>query len=239
MNHLGNIKNMKNTNQLLYQIRGLSRSVIAFVFFYQGLVPKILFASAPKYANLTDDSFLLNHTWLIYFGGLFQVAIAIWLILAFTDKKPLFASIGVLVFSILSMLIFSAHDFATTFNIVTTTATLFALIFIDLNILKFQKEQIGQKKIGQYIRVTRNRMLYEFIKRLENKDLPHLMHTLAQSRVKRHLKNRRLSKRRAKLTETNPLTPIQSTAPINEKTPDGRRKSSTENMNDDDFEKFE
>ena len=85
---MGNIKNMKNTKQLLYQIRGLSRSVIAFVFFYQGLVPKILFLSAPKYANLTEDSFLLNHTRLIYLGGLFQLGIAIWLIRAFTDKKP-------------------------------------------------------------------------------------------------------------------------------------------------------
>jgi hypothetical protein len=240
-NHLGNIKNMKNTKQLLYQIRGLSRSVIAFVFFYQGLVPKILFSSAPKYANLTEDSFLLNHTWLIYFGGLFQLGIAIWLIRAFTDKKPLFASIGVLVFSLFSSLIFSAHDFATTFNIVTTTTALFALIFIDLNILKFQKEQIGQKKIGQYIRITRNRMLYEFVKRLENKDLPHLMHTLAQSRVKRHLKNRRLSKRRAEPTETNPLPPIQSTAPINKQTLDDHRKLSTDNVKeiDEDFEKFE
>ena len=194
---------MKNTKQLLYQIRGLARSVIAFVFFYQGLVPKILFSHSPEYSNLADDSFLLNNSWLVYLGGLIKVGLAVWLILAFADKRPLFASIGVLVFSLFSTLIFSSHDIATTFNIVTLTAALFALIFIELNILKFQKEPIGQKKFGQYIRVTRNWMLYEFVKRLENKDLPHLIHTLAQSRVKRHLKNRRLSKCRVEPSSTN------------------------------------
>ncbi|MBC7751520.1 MAG: DoxX-like family protein [Candidatus Saccharibacteria bacterium] len=232
---------MKNTKQLLYQIRGLARSVIAFVFLYQGIVPKILFAVSPEYSNLSEDSFLLNYPWLTYLGGLFEIGIAIWLIIAFTDKKPLFASIGVLVFSLFSTLIFSSHDFATRLNIVTITAALLALIFIDLNILKFQKDLIGQKKIGQYIRVTRNRMIYQFIKRLETKDLPHLMHTLAQSRVKRHLKNRRLSKRRSELTETTPLAPKQSTILINERSLDDRRKSPTDDVNliDDDFEKLE
>lgn len=228
---------MKNTTQLLYQIHGLARSVIAFVFLYQGIVPKILFAVSPEYLNLANDSFLLNHSWLTYLGGLFEIGIAAWLIIEFTNRKPLLASLGVLVFSLLTTLIFSRHDFATTFNIITITAALFALIFIDLNILKFQKEQIGQKKFGQYIRVTRNRMLYEFIKRLETKDLPHLMHTLAQSRVKRHLKNRRLSKRRSELSETTPLAPIQSITPINERSLNDRRKLPTDvvNQSDDDF----
>lgn len=231
---------MKNTKQVLYQIHGLARSVIAFVFLYQGLVLKILFPVAPKYSNLTNDSFLLNHAWLIYLGGLFEIGIAIWLITAFTDKKPLFASIGILVFSLFTTLIFSSHDFAIPVNIVTLTAALFALIFIDLNILKFQKDLIGQKKIGQYIRVTRNRMLYEFVKRLENKDLPHLMHTLAQSRVKRHLKNRRLSKRRSELTETTSLSPAPSNLPINERSPDDPRKSQTNTVHPDNgLEKLE
>lgn len=232
---------MKNTKQLLYQIRGLARSVIAFVFFYQGLVPKIMFSVSPEYSNLADDSFLLNHPWLVYLGGLIEIALATWLITAFADKKPLLASIGVLGFTVLSTLIFSSHDFATTFNIVSLTAALFALIFIDMNILKFQKDLIGQKKIGQYIRVTRNRMIYQFIKRLETKDLPHLMHTLAQARVKRHLKNRRLSKRRAELTETTLLNPSQGTVPpIHERALDDRRKSPTENIDQhDDFQKLE
>lgn len=228
---------MKNTKQLLYQIRGLARSVIAFVFLYQGLVPKILFSLSPEYSNLADDSFLLNHSWLVYLGGLIEIGVATWLITAFADKKPLFASFGVLIFSLLATLIFSTHDFATTFNVVTLTAALLALTFIDLNILKFQKDLIGQKKIGQYIRVTRNRMIYEFIKRLETKDLPHLMHTLAQSRVKRHLKNRRLSKRRSELTETTPLTQAQGTVPIDERSLDDRRKLPMDNVDDeDDFE---
>jgi len=233
---------MKNTKQLLYQIRGLARSVIAFVFLYQGLVPKILFSVSPEYSNLADDSLLLNHPWLTYLGGLFEIGLAIWLVTAFADKRPLFASIGVLVFSLLITLIFSSHDYATAFNIVTLTAAVFALIFIDLNILKFQKDLNGQKKIGQYIRVTRNRMLYEFVKRLETKDLPHLMHTLAQSRVKRHLKNRRLSKRRAELTETTLLNPSQGTVPpIHERALDDRRKTQTGEVNhsDEDFEKPE
>ncbi|GAC1375686.1 MAG: hypothetical protein NVSMB40_13790 [Aquirhabdus sp.] len=231
---------MKSTKQLLYQIRGLARSVIAFVFFYQGFVPKILFAIAPEYSHLADDSFLLNHSWLIYLGGLVEIALATWLITAFADKKPLFASLGVLAFSLFTTLIFSSHDFATTFNVVTLTAALFALIFIDMNILNFQKDLIGQKKIGQYIRVTRNRVIYEFIKRLDTKDLPHLMHTLAQSRVKRHLKTRRLSKRRAELPEITPLTQEQGNAPINERSPEDRRKSPTDNIDsNDDFEKLE
>jgi len=234
---------MKNTKQLLYQIRGLARSVIAFVFLYQGLVPKILFLFAPEYAHLAEDSFLLNHPWLIYLGGLVEIGVAIWLIMAFADQKPLFASIGLLGVSLLSTLIFSTHDFVTNFNIVTLSAALFALIFIDLNILKFQKELLGQKKFGQYIRITRNRMLYEFVKRLETKDFPHLMHTLAQSRVKRHLKNRRLSKRRSELGETLPTTNTspQGNIPITERTMDDRRKSAKDDIRelDESLDKLE
>jgi hypothetical protein len=210
---------MKNSAELLYQIRGLARSVVAFVFFYQGVIPKLLLQM-----RVSSEPSQSYYTWQLYLGGLMDIGLAVWLILAFTDKKPLWASSGFLVLSLIGAIIFSPNDLGTTFNIVTLTIALLALMLTDLKILHFQKIQTQQRKVGQYIRVTRDRMLYEFIKRLELKDIPHLMHTLAQSRVKRHLKNRRQLKRRTEFTETADLPRSRSSSPIKERSVDDRRK---------------
>jgi hypothetical protein len=100
--------------------------------------------------------------------------------------------------------------------------TLIALIYIDFSILDFQRERSDPRKFNKYIRVTRDRMLYEFIKRLEMKDIPHLIHTLTQSRVKRHLKNRRQIKRQTEISETPDFTDTQNRSNLKKRAPDDR-----------------
>jgi hypothetical protein len=192
---------MKNTAELLYQIRGLARSVVAFVFVYQGLVQNIVINTLSK-----DIPTFQQASWLLYFDGLIEIGLAVWLILSFSHKKPLWIAISFMLMSLLVKALFFDIPMGNALLIIP----LIALIYIDFSILDFQRERSDPRNFGKYIRVTRDRMLYEFIKRLELKDIPHLMHTLAQSRVKRHLKNRRLIKRRLDLIETSDVTDIQN-----------------------------
>lgn len=184
---------MKNTAELLYQIRGLARSVVAFVFVYQGLVQNIIINTLSQ-GTISTNAFQ-QASWFLYLDGLIEIGLAAWLILSFNHKKPLWIAISFMLLSILIEFLFFDVPMGNALLIIT----LIALIYVDFNILDFQRESSDPRKFGKYIRVTRDRMLYEFIKRLELKDLPHLMHTLAQSRVKRHLKNRRKTKRRTEL----------------------------------------
>jgi hypothetical protein len=190
---------MQNFTGLLYQIRGLARSVVAFVLFYQGVIPiLLLFMSG---SSLSDAS------WRVYVDSLLDVGLATWLIIAFTNKKPLWASSSFLILSLLSVIIFSPNHLAsgleTTSNTVALTIPLLTLMLIDFNILNFQKTQTQQRNIRQYMHVTRDRMLYAFIKRLELKDIPPVMHRLAKSRIKRHLRNRSQTKPQKEIPKSN------------------------------------
>ncbi len=182
---------MKTTEELLYQIRGLARIVVAFSFFYQGLVPKWLTLDPTEQAVVLAHGVSMSYvSWISHIGGVLEMGLAIWLVIAFTDKKPLWIAGGILVFSLIDTMIFAPTYLGTTFNAVTSNLALLALVLIDHHVLKFQTHEINQRRIGQYFRFTRDRMLYEFVKRLELKDLPHLMHTLTQSRIKRRRKIR-------------------------------------------------
>ncbi|MDE2420498.1 MAG: hypothetical protein KGO49_04880 [Gammaproteobacteria bacterium] len=214
---------MKNTAELLYQIRGLARSVVAFVFVYQGLVQNIIINTLSQ-DNPTSAEAFQHASWFLYIDGLIEIGLAVWLIVSFNHKKPLWNAIGFMLLSILIEILFFDVPMGNALLIIT----LIALIYIDLNILDFQRERSDPRNFGKYMRVTRDRMLYEFIKRLELKDLPHLMHTLAQSRVKRHLKNRRQIKRRTELSDSPELTDHQDKAIFKKRAPSDRRQSNDE-----------
>ena len=212
---------MKTTEELLYQIRGLARIAVAFSFFYQGLVPKWLTHDPAEQAMLMAHGVWTAYPgWISHISGLFEMALACWLVTAFTDKKPLWVTGGVLVFFLLDTMIFSPAYLGTTFNAVTTNITLLALVLIDQHILKFQADEINQRRIGQYFRFTRDRMLYEFVKRLELKDLPHLMHTLTQSRIKRRRKVRQKLKESLQPAES----PLKDRSQIDRRSSNDRRR---------------
>jgi hypothetical protein len=212
---------MKTTTELLYQIRGLARSVVAFVFVYQGLVQNILINTLSQ-GSLTSDKAFQHASWFLYFDGLMEISLAVWLILSFGHKKPLWIAISFMLLSLLIKTLFFEVPMGNALLIIT----LIALIYVDFSILDFQRERSDPRNFGKYIRVTRDRMLYEFIKRLELKDIPHLMHTLAQSRVKRHLKNRRHNKRRTESTETSEFTDSQDKSNLKKRAVDDRRQPS-------------
>jgi hypothetical protein len=161
---------MKTTEELLYQIRGLARMVVAFSVGVSGLA-----ALWPNAAS----------SWLPHLVGLAEIGLALWLIIAFTSKTPLWATGAALI----ALLLDSLWVAPTAQGLVVTVALL-ALMCIDMLILNFDPADIKAHQVKQYIRFTRDRMLYEFVKRLELKDLPHLMHTLTQLRLKRRNKNR-------------------------------------------------
>jgi hypothetical protein len=212
---------MKNTTELLYQISGLARSVVAFVFVYQGLVQNILINTLSQ-GSLTSDKAFQHASWFLYFDGLMEISLAVWLILSFGHKKPLWIAISFMLLSLLIKTLFFEVPMGNALLIIT----LIALIYVDFSILDFQRERSDPRNFGKYILVTRDRMLYEFIKRLELKDIPHLMHTLAQSRVKRHLKNRRHNKRRTESTETSEFTDSQDKSNLKKRAVDDRRQPS-------------
>jgi hypothetical protein len=186
----GGIK-MKTTEELLYQIRGLARIVVAFSFCYQGLVPKWLSNDVLTQQLIEAHGSTFHHmSWLSHVAGLFEIMLAAWLILAFTDKKPLWLAGASVVIALLDTLFFAPVFLINPFNVLIVNLALLALIAIDLLILRFDPSEIKAHQVGQYLRFTRDRMLYEFVKRLELKDLPHLVHTLTQLRLKRRNKNR-------------------------------------------------
>jgi hypothetical protein len=208
---------MKNTAELLYQIRGLARSVVAFVFVYQGLVQNILINTLSQ-GSLTSDEAFQHASWLLYLDGLIEISLAVWLILSFVHKKPLWIAISFMLLSLLIKTLFFDVPMGNALLIIT----LIALIYIDFSILDFQRERNDPRNFGKYVRVTRDRMLYEFIKRLEMKDIPHLIHTLTQSRVRRHLKNRRQIKRQTETPETPDFTDPQNRSNLKKRMPDDR-----------------
>ena len=214
---------MKNTAELLYQIRGLARSVVAFVFIYQGLVQSIIINTLSQ-GNANSAEAYQHASWFLYLDGLIEIGLAVWLILSFSHKKPLWNAIGFMLLSILIEILFFDVPMGNALLIIA----LMALIYIDFSILDFQRERSDPRNFGKYIRVTRDRMLYEFIKRLELKDLPHLMHTLAQSRVKRHLRNRRQIKRRTESSDAPELTEIQDKTSLKKRAANDRRQSNDE-----------
>ncbi len=211
---------MQNQNELLYQIRGLARCIVAFALLSQGIIPILHWLM-----ELLNESSLSDVSWPLYLSSAFNVGLATWLIMAFTEKKPLWASSGFLILSFFAAVIFQSGYFfdnhflpshlfqnqlfqshpETTLNIIIVTIALLALMRIDLQILTLQKTQTEQRSIGQYIHVTRDRMLYALIKQLELKDIPPLIHRLVQSRIKRHLQNRRQTKYQRKISEQNHL----------------------------------
>jgi hypothetical protein len=223
---------MKNTAELLYQIRGLARSVVTFVLVYQGLVQNIVMNTLSQGGSSSTGT-MQHASWFLYLNGLIEIGLAVWLILSFSHKKPLWIAISFMLLSLLIKILF--------FNVPMSDAlliiTLFAFIYIDFIILDFQREKSVSRKFGKYVRVTRDKMLFEFIKRLELKDMPHLIHTLAQSRVKRHLKNRRQIKRRTESTEISESTNAQNKNTVNKRTPSDRRQSI--NQSDDDLNRLE
>lgn len=214
---------MKNTAELLYQIRGLARSVVAFVFIYQGLVQSIIINTLSQ-GNANSAEAYQRASWFLYLDGLIEIGLAVWLILSFSHKKPLWNAIGFMLLSILIEILFFDVPMGNALLIIA----LMVLIYIDFSILDFQRERSDPRNFGKYIRVTRDRMLYEFIKRLELKDLPHLMHTLAQSRVKRHLRNRRQIKRRTESSDAPELTEIQDKTSLKKRAANDRRQSNDE-----------
>ncbi len=167
---------MKTTEELLYQIRGLARMVVAFSVGFSGLV-----ALWPNAAH---------NGWLTHLLGLVELGIALWLIIAFTAKTPLWVTGATLITLLLGHGVLTANFLSVNLNILPLSLALLSLICIDMFILNFDPADIKAHQVKQYIRFTRDRMLYEFVKRLELKDLPHLMHTLTQLRLKRRNKNR-------------------------------------------------
>jgi len=175
---------MKTTEELLYQIRGLARMVVALSVGVSGLV-----ALWPNAAS----------SWLPHLVGLAEIGLALWLLIAFTSKTPLWLTGAALIVLLLDTLWVTP----TVQGLVLTVAWL-ALMCIDMFILNFDPADIKAHQVKQYIRFTRDRMLYEFVKRLELKDLPHLMHTLTQLRLKRRNKNRLKQRNLLKVGEEIP-----------------------------------
>ena len=80
---------MKTTEELLYQIRGLARMVVAFSVGVSGLV-----ALWPNAAS----------SWLPHLVGLAEIGLALWLLIAFTSKTPLWLTGAALIVLLLDTL---------------------------------------------------------------------------------------------------------------------------------------
>jgi hypothetical protein len=114
-------------------VYGLSRLTIAFIWFYHGLVPKLLFHNADELRMLTDagvaSSRLLR--WVSLFGWL-EVGFALILIVLWRSRWPLWCTVAAMIAATLVVSINSPAYLTAAFNPVTLNLAVAALAAIGL-----------------------------------------------------------------------------------------------------------
>ena len=108
----------------------LARRVVAFIFFYHGLVPKILFPSETEIRMIEAHGLPLDPLWVARVGGLFEILLACALLLCSRQVWSLYAAAFMLVVLLLDVAIFSTDLLFDAFNPVTLNISALALVVI-------------------------------------------------------------------------------------------------------------
>jgi len=106
--------------------------VVAFVFFYHGLVPKILYPSETELRMIEAHGLGMDALWVARFGGVIEIAVAICVLLFPKQGWPLFVCALILVGLIVDVAIFSTDLLTEAFNPVTLNLSVLALVIVAL-----------------------------------------------------------------------------------------------------------
>jgi uncharacterized membrane protein YphA (DoxX/SURF4 family) len=114
-------------------VYGLARLTIAFVWLYQGLIPKLIYHQPDELAMLRAAGIPLSFTsTALTLVGLSEVAFGIVVALAWWQRWPLIASMALMFLATVSVAISSSGFLAAAFNPVTLNVLLAAMSLIGL-----------------------------------------------------------------------------------------------------------
>jgi hypothetical protein len=112
----------------LRQIGWLARIALALVFFWHGLVPKLLWLSADEIAMIQAHG-IVAAEWLAALAGFAEIALAL-LLLSIRRHWPLQLAALLLLLLLLDVALFSPHLLLQAFNPVSTNLAALALCLV-------------------------------------------------------------------------------------------------------------
>jgi len=113
-------------------IANISRLTLVFIWFYHGLVPKIIFANEQEV--LMNATFLpfLSKEFTLLTSGVIELVYAVLLLVFFRSKVLLYPAIGFSVVATLAILIKIPELFENAFNPFSTNLSVLSLSLINL-----------------------------------------------------------------------------------------------------------
>jgi len=113
-------------------IANISRLTLVFIWFYHGLVPKIIFANEQEV--LMNATFLpfLSKEFTLLTSGVIELVYAVLLLVFFRSKVLLYPAIGFSVVATLAILIKIPELFENAFNPFSTNLSVLCLCLINL-----------------------------------------------------------------------------------------------------------
>jgi hypothetical protein len=112
----------------LQQIGWLARVALALVFFWHGLVPKLLWLSADEVAMIQAHG-IVEIEWLAALAGSAEIALAV-LLLTIRRRWPLLLAALLLLLLLVDVALFSPHLLLQAFNPVSTNLAALALCLV-------------------------------------------------------------------------------------------------------------
>lgn len=117
---------------LLQRPSSVARITLAAIFFYHGLVPKLLFQHPSEAALIEVHQIGIPTNLLILAGGVAEILLALLLILLWKKAWPLWAAGIALIGLFMDVLVFSPEVTIQAFNPVSLTLGSLALVWIAL-----------------------------------------------------------------------------------------------------------
>jgi hypothetical protein len=115
----------------------LARITLAFIWIYQGIVPKLIFHSSDEIRMLSDGGVSLAclPTALSVFGWA-ELCFGVLLVILWRQSWPLWVTIGAMILAFLSVGLRSSQFLATAFNLATLNVAVIALAAIGLSLVR-------------------------------------------------------------------------------------------------------
>jgi len=106
----------------------LARTAVAFVWFWHGLVPKLLFRHPDEAIMLTDaGASAITARLGVSIAGMVEIALALWVLLAWRSLLPMVVTIGLMFTALIGVGLFSPRMIGLPFNPVTLNLLVISL----------------------------------------------------------------------------------------------------------------
>ncbi|OZG73820.1 DoxX family protein [Hahella sp. CCB-MM4] len=126
--------------------RFLARLVVAFTFFYHGLIPKILFLSPVEVEMIQAHGLGIDAVTVAVTGGVLEIFLALLILIFRQHLWPIWVAMIMLLLLLVDVAIFTPHLLVGAFNPVTTNAAMIGLCMVVLGKANREKQNRGSKE---------------------------------------------------------------------------------------------